>query len=315
MTGKKADATAVLLLAFGGPESLDSVEPFLRSVLSRRPLTEEKVQKAKERYKTIGGKSPLLDITKRQARALQSELSRVYDDLRVYIGMRHWHPYINDTLQEMSRDGINKAVAVSMAPQNSKASTGGYTKAVREALEKTSTTLEVGFVETWHNNPYFLQALARKIEEGLSKFPEEKRKDVHIIFSAHSLPLRLVENDPYVDQINETISGVLDLIGPRDYTLAYQSKGGAPVEWLGPDVDSVLEKLAKKDNKDVLLVPVGFVTDHVETLYDIDVVYRKKAESVGLDFKRTESFNDSPEFIEALSKIISEKLEKSSVGV
>ncbi len=314
MAGKKADATAVLLLAFGGPESLDSVEPFLRSVLSGRPVTEEQVQKAKERYKMIGEKSPLLDITKQQAYSLQKKLSGAYGDLRVYIGMRHWHPYIKDTLQEMSRDGINKAVAVSMAPQNSKASTGGYIKAVTEALEEAATALEVDFVETWHDNPFFLQALAGKIEKGLSRFSAANRPDVHIIFSAHSLPQGLVENDPYVDQLNETISGVLDLISPHDYSLVYQSKGGGPVEWLGPDVDSVLEKLAKKGKKHVLLVPVGFVTDHVETLYDIDVVYKKKAESLGLDFKRTESFNDSPEFIEALSRIIYEKLEKSGVS-
>ena len=310
---ESGEKTGVLLLAFGGPDSLDSVKPFLESVLAGRPVSDEQVQRAKDRYKLIGGKSPLLDITDRQAKALESELSNNYQDLNVYVGMRHWHPYIKDTIDELAKAGIKKVVAVSMAPQNSKASTGGYVKSVEAAKEVVAEAPEITFVDDWHNNPLFLELLANKVEQGLSQFPTDRRENVHVIFSAHSLPEKLAENDPYVYQLKETISGVLSLTGPLNYTLAYQSRGGGPSEWLEPDVDKVLEELSEKGVKDVLLVPFGFVSDHVETLYDIDIVYKKKAQSLGLKFIRTSSFNDSVDFIEVLAKIVSEKLEKIGV--
>lgn len=295
----------ILLLAFGGPDSLDSVEPFLKSVIKGRPVTTEQIERVQEKYKTIGGKSPLLDITKSQAKALEKELNKNYKDIRVYLGMRHWPPLIKDTLDQMAKDGIKQVLTVIMAPQSSKASTGGYEKAINEALQEISSELEVNYVESWHNHPEFIQALSNNIKEGLSQFSED---DVCIIFSAHSLPKRTVEKDPYVEQLNETINNVVNLTGITNYCLAYQSRGGGPFEWLGPDVDSVLEEIAGKGIKNVILIPLSFVADHIETLYDIDVVYKKKANDLGLNFRRTDSFNDSPEFINTLSKIISEKL-------
>jgi len=301
----------VMLLAFGGPECLDSVEPFLKSVMPPgRPVTKDQVEKALARYKLIGGSSPLLAITKKQAAALNERLAKKFKGLRVYVGMRHWHPFIKDTLKEMINDGISKAIAVSMAPHKSKASTGGYAVSVNNALKESGNPITVEFVKSWHKNPCFIEALSTKIRKGLLEFPEGKREDVHIIFSAHSLPEIMVKNDPYVEEINETIKGVLDKIGQKNWRLAYQSKGGGKLEWLGPEVETVFEELSEKGVKDVLVVPVGFVSDHVETLYDIDILCKDKAQSLGLNFKRTESLNDSKEFIGALFEVISEHIEK-----
>jgi ferrochelatase len=301
--------TGVLLLAFGGPDSLESVEAFLKSVIPGRPVTAEQVNRAIERYKLIGGKSPLLDITNRQAKALENRLNKNYEGLRVYVGMRHWNPYIKDTLNKMANDGIKRVIAISMAPQNSNASTGAYVKAVEETLSQ-HPGLEINFVETWHTNPLFIQALADKVKEGLYRFDKDKCDDIHVIFSAHSLPKKRAEKDPYISQLNETIKGVVNLTGICNYSLAYQSKGGGQVEWLEPEVDTVLEELARKNVKNVLLVPVGFVADHVETLYDIDIILKKKAKELGINFKRTDSFNDSSEFINALADVISQELMK-----
>lgn len=298
--------TAILLLAFGGPDSLESVEPFLKSVLHGRPVSKEQIDRAIARYKAIGGRSPLLDITRRQAQALEDSLRNEYPELTVYVGMRHWHPFIKDILEEMVRDGIKRVVAVSMAPHNSKASTGGYIRAVEDALNGLNVKPEVTFVRSWHNHPQFIRALSNRIEEGLARF--RRKDDLHIIFSAHSLPEKMVEDDPYVDQIHETIEAVYREIGPVKWHLAYQSRGGGPFEWLGPDAGELMEKLSNNGVKDILLVPVGFVSDHVETLYDIDTVYRAKAEGLGINFKRTESLNDHSDFIAALKAIVTEYL-------
>lgn len=307
MSQNNYSKTAVLLLAFGGPDSLDNIEPFLKSIISGRPVTSEQVKRVKEKYGIIGGKSPLLDITNRQAGSLQKVINKNFDGLRVYVGMRHWHPFIKDTLKKMADDGIKKVIAINMAPQNSNASTGGYLKAVNEVLTEIPEDIKVDFVESWHDNPSFVKALSQKITEGMSLF-KDSREDIYVLFSAHSLPKRVVEKDPYVDQLNETINSVVGLTGITDYSLAYQSKGGGSFEWLGPAVEDVLEELADAGNKNVLLVPLSFVADHIETLYDIDVVYKKKADELGLNLRRTDSFNDSPELIEAIAEIISSSL-------
>ena len=292
--------TAVLLLAFGGPEDLDSIEPFLRNVLVGRPITPELVERVKKRYALIGGKSPLPGITRKQGKLLEEKLGSGF---KVYVGMRHWQPFIKDTVMQIKGDGINKIIAVPMAPQASKASTGGYVDALNDALKEVPV-LDVKVVGAWNKNRLYLKAVADTVIEALRHFPEERRNGVRVIFSAHSLPKRIVEGDPYESQLRETIDGVLQLTGPLNYCLAYQSKGQAPGEWLGPDVELVMEGLTREGKKDVLIVPLGFVCDHVETLYDIDIVFKKKADELGMNFKRASSLNDSKLFIEALADIV-----------
>jgi len=299
--------TAVLLLAFGGPENLDVVEPFLRNVLVGRPITPELVERVKRRYELIGGKSPLPEITRNQARLLEEKLNSSFilhpSSFKVYVGMRHWHPFIKDTVKQIKEEGIKRIIAMPMAPQASKASTGGYIDAMNKALEEVSG-IEVIVAEAWYKNLLYLQAVADTVKEALKEFPEDRRMDVQVIFSAHSLPKRTVEGDPYEMQLKETMDGVLKIIGPINSYLAYQSKGQAPGEWLGPEVELVMEGLAKEGKKDVLIVPIGFVCDHVETLYDIDIVFKKKADELGMNFKRAASLNDSKAFIEALADIV-----------
>jgi ferrochelatase len=295
---------AVLLMAFGGVESLEQVEPFLRNILKGRPPSQKMVEEVKERYRLIGGKSPLREITLCQARALQESLGkRTKGTYPVYTGMRYWHPYIKDTLNEIYKAGISKVIAIVMAPQKSDYTAGAYQGDLNSALEGLTPKPEIKFISEWYNSRNFLEGIAEKIVEGLSFFPN--REKTAVIFSAHSLPLKFVgPKDPYRRQMEETIMGIMDITGPLNWKLGYQSKGMIPGDWLGPDVDSIMEGLSEEGFENILLVPAGFVADHVETLYDIDIVYRKKAESLGLRFNRTPSLNDSPKLIDALTDIV-----------
>ncbi|MFQ5585702.1 MAG: ferrochelatase [Thermodesulfobacteriota bacterium] len=305
--GKKA----VILLAFGGADSLENVEPFIRNVLSPRTPSPELIETTKERYQLIGGASPLLAITMDQARALAGRLNRERKEpITVYVGMRNWHPYIKDTLREMKDDGVKKAIAVIMAPHATEASTGGYLQDVEEALKETGGLPEVEFVGPWHTNPTFLEAVVGNMQTAFTSFYRLREKEkIRVIFTAHSLPKRILEGDPYVSLINETVEVINDMFTGLDSTIAFQSKGGGPGEWLGPSVEEAIEE-AKKDGKvGVVIVPVGFVADHVETLYDIDILFYEKARSLGLTFSRAPSLNALDSFIKALSEVVTPYLD------
>lgn len=294
----------VVLLGFGGPTSLDDVKPFLTNVFGGREVPPLVVEKTIERYQTIGGRSPYLEITSKQAKALENQLNQGKDTFKVYIGMYHSSPLITETVEEISKDGIEKLIALSLSPHYSKATTGSYFEKLKQALTEREVSCEVTYVRSWCDHPLYLEALAEKIAESLRRFSEEERDKVELIFSAHSLPEGLIaEGDPYVEQLRRTIEGVLKLIGSFPSHLAFQSKGREG-KWLEPNVDFVLEDLVRRNGKIVLLVPIGFISDHIETLYDIDIVYRRKAEELGLVFLRSASLNDSPKLIEALADVV-----------
>lgn len=290
----------VLLLAFGGADSLESIGPFVKNVLKGRPVTEELIEKTKERYKLIGGKSPLLDITNEQAGLIENILRKNGDNRKVYVGMRYWHPFIKDTLSVMKDDGIDSATAVIMAPFASRVSTGGYQKDVEEALS-TLGTPKIEFVSDWHTHPLFIEILAERLKAELSSF--SKKEDVLVIFSNHSLPKAALEGDPYESKIRETVSEVVKKV-PVDYRIAYQSQGSGPREWLGPKPEEVMEEAKRAGKKGVVVMPLGFVADHVETLYDIDIVFKEAAGELGLVFKRSSSLNTTPKFMELIAKVI-----------
>jgi len=254
----------------------------------------------------IGGFSPLPEITFKQAKALENSLDAKGYPFKSYMGMRYGHPLIEEALKEIVQEGIHEVVALPMAPFRSRASTGAYIEEVNQAKKNMGEKIEISFVEGWHLHPLFLGAIQEKIEEGLVQFPPEARKKVYLIFSAHSLPKSLVENEPYVQDMEESVREVLKKIEPFPWRLAFQSRGMGPEEWLGPDVESVLEELSREKIREVLIVPVGFVSDHIEILYDIDILYQNRAKSLGLELKRTPSLNVSKRFIEALSAIIEE---------
>jgi ferrochelatase len=299
---------ALLLLAFGGPHSLAEVEPFLTRLFRGRRPSKEVLERVKERYRLIGGASPLLKITGEQAKKLEKRLSEKGHSFKSYVGMRYGRPFIEETMKKILHDGITEVVAIPMAPFQSRESTGAYIEEVKRVQKNIGEELKVSFVVGWNLNPLYLEAIREKVREGLMGFTPEERKRVHLLFTAHSLPKSIVEKDPYAREIEESIQGVADGLEHRAWRMAYQSKGGGTEEWVGPDVESVLTNLSGEGVQKVLVVPIGFVSDHIEILYDIDIVYREKAKSLGMKLKRTTSLNFSEKFIEALSAIVEEHM-------
>jgi ferrochelatase len=215
---------------------------------------------------------------------------------------------IEETIKEMLQDGIEEVIAIPMAPFESRESTGAYIEEVKRVQKNIGEVLKVSFVVGWHMHPLFLEAIREKVHEGLMGFTPEERKRVHLLFTAHSLPKSIVEKDPYAREIEASIKGVLEGLERRSWHMAYQSKGGGPEEWTGPDVESVLTSLSQEGIRKALIVPIGFVSDHVEILYDIDILYREKAKSLEMKLRRTSSLNFSEKFIEALSAIVEEHI-------
>jgi protoporphyrin/coproporphyrin ferrochelatase len=303
---------ALLLLAFGGPRSLDEVEFLLTRLFQGRKPSPDQIERVKDRYRLIGGFSPLLNITQEQARGLEEELKKRGYSFKSYVGMRYGYPLIEETLKEILRDGITDIVALPMAPFQSRASTGAYMEEVNRVRKILDKEVSLSFAIGWHLHPLFIEAVRERIEEGLKEFDEEERKRVHLLFTAHSLPKSIIEKDPYAKEIGASIQGVLEKLEPFPWHLAYQSKGGGPEEWVGPDVESVLGELSKEKIREVLIVPVGFVSDHIEILYDIDILYQDKAKLLGMRLKRTPSLNFSKRFIKALATIVEEHLRNLS---
>jgi len=299
---------AILLLAFGGPRSLDEVESFLTRLFRGRKPSSEQLEKIKDRYRLIGGRSPLPEITFKQAKALEKKLNAKGYPFQSYVGMRYGHPLIEETLKKIAEDGIHEVVALPMAPFRSRASTGAYIEEVNQIKKNIGEKIEISFIEGWHLHPLFLRAIQEKVEEGLTQFTVEERNKAHLIFSAHSLPKSLVENEPYVKDMEESVREVLKKTEPHPWHIAFQSRGMGPEVWLGPDVESVLAELSRQKVGEVLVVPIGFVADHIEVLYDIDILYRGKAESMGMILKRTSSLNFSERFIEALAAVVEEHI-------
>ena len=299
---------ALLLLAFGGPRSLDEVEFLLTRLFKGRKPSPDHLERVKERYRLIGGCSPLPEITSDQAEALEKKLNARGHAFRSYVGMRYCHPLIEETLKQIVRDGLKEVVALPMAPFQSRASTGAYIEEVDKIIKTLDGGVSVSFVKGWHCHPLFIEALREKIEEGLAEFEPTVRREVHLLFTAHSLPRSIIEKDPYVKEIEESIKGVVGSLDARPWHMAFQSKGVGPEEWVGPDVESVLTELSGQGVGEVLVVPIGFVSDHIEILYDIDILYQEKAKALGIVLKRTPSLNTSEKFIQALASAVEEQL-------
>lgn len=299
---------AVLLMAYGGPTSLDEVEGFLKDVRGGRETPPELVEEVKARYRAIGGGSPLLERTREQAAALEKELG---GEWRVFVGMRHWAPYIREAVAEIAAGGFEELVALCLTPQESRMSVGAYFRELDEALEAACDPVpEVVRVRSWHDHPGFVAAVAGTVTAALGRFPEGERWEVQTIFTAHSLPERILrEGDPYDRQVRETAAAVArtmeaDTGRPLPWHLAYQSAGARPEPWLGPSLDEVMTRLAPEGHRAILAAPVGFVSDHVEVLFDLDVEAASRARGLRVRFERTESLNASPAFIGALADVV-----------
>ncbi len=301
---------AVLLMAYGTPSSEDDIALYLTDIMRGRKPTQEAVEELKERYRRIGGNSPLLDITNAQASTLEKTLNDEGIMARVYVGMKHWHPYIGEILPEILHDGFLQIIALALAPHFSQISIGGY----KQVLDQAATAaggMQVDFVESWHDHPLFHRAVAQKITEALVQFP--KPEEVKVLFTAHSLPERILQqNDPYPSQLRTSCETVASLVKLDHWSFAYQSAGQTGEKWLGPDILEALQNIGTQDRvADVLVVPIGFVADHLEVLYDIDVEAQAVAKTRGLNLKRTQSLNTSPTFISALADIVSKRAKLS----
>ncbi len=301
--------TGVLLMAYGTPETLDDVPAYYTHIRGGRAPSPALVEELKERYRAIGGRSPLLEITRAQAEGLSSQLG-----LPVYVGMRHWHPYIADTVARMAADGIRQAVALALAPQYSRLSVELYLQAAREAAAPAGLTLLE--VRHWHDHPLFLDHLASRVREALARFPAAERDQVHGLFTAHSLPTRILQwDDPYPRQLEETAAAVAARAGIVRWHFAYQSAGRTPEPWLGPDILTRLRELAEQGVRRVVVCPVGFVADHLEVLYDVDVEARHVAAELGLHLERTASPNADPTFVAALADVVRQRLAQGGEAV
>lgn len=297
----------VLVMAYGGPNNLDEVEPYLLDVRGYRPTSHEIIAEVRERYREIGGRSPILEQTRAQAAALEAALNAEEPDCyKAFVGMRHWHPFIKDTLTEMVAAGITSVVGLVMAPHFSQMSIAAYYKRVEEA----GLPIQLVRIDDWHLLPGYLDALADRVRDALQKFPANVRDEVHIIFTAHSLPQRiLAAGDPYPEQLRESMEAIMQRLGPHPHEFAFQSAAISSEPWLGPDAGEVLKRLASEDKKHVLIAPIGFVCEHVEVLYDVDIVFKLEAEALNLHLERIEMLGTHPTMIEGLAELVREKAE------
>lgn len=324
-----------MLLNLGGPDSLESVRPFLYNLFSDREIirlgpsflqkpvawliSTIRSKKTIDMYSQIGGKSPILEITKAQAKALERALNEdtagaygrtpLHSSFKVYIGMRYWHPFTMDTIQEVLDDGIKDLIVLSLYPHYSKATTGSSLSDFKKYAEGRG--LNIRYINEWYDFPPYIDALAELVAAGMSEFREA---DFALLYSAHSLPRSFIdEGDPYLDHVKKTIEKVnarlssdpfyLNIPGSR---LSFQSKTG-PVKWLEPSTEDTIAALAESGCKNLLVVPVSFVSDHIETLYEIDILYKEMADRHGINLIRCASLNISEKFIKAMKALIIEK--------
>lgn len=304
----------VLLLNMGGPDSVTAVKPFLYNLfkdpyianfgIMQKPLawliSNLRAGKVKKAYEKIGGGSPLKEITEKQAQALQEALGEKF---MVKAGMRYWHPFIEKAVNDFERWGIKKIVALSLYPQFCRATTSSVLNKFKELAEGK---FDFTVIDSWCDYPPFVSAWVNKIEEALKKYG-----DCFILFSAHGIPLSLhKKGDPYVSEVERTVRAIVEKMKLTGWKICYQSRTG-PLRWTEPSVEQTIEELAEKGIKKALLVPVSFVSDCIETLYEIDILYRKRAQSVGVELHRVESLNASADFISALKNLVFDSLRRS----
>jgi protoporphyrin/coproporphyrin ferrochelatase len=307
---------AVLLLAHGTPATIDQIPEYLRNVVSGRPLPERVIEEIRHRYSLIG-RSPLTELTLEQGRLVEAELASDGHAVPVYVGMRNWRPYISDVVKQMQADGVEEAAVICMAPQNSRTSVGLY----RRAVQAEAGALRVDFTDGWSRHPLLAQAFAERLRPALRKLSAEAGHAVPVLFTAHSVPTRTVQApdpdqasgprlwpgegvDPYADEARHTAELVAALVPETpSWSFAFQSQGASGGPWIGPTVEETLDRLAGEGVTALVLQPIGFLCDHVEILYDVDIAFRGYAANLGMTLARPESLNASPTLARAVADL------------
>lgn len=329
MASSSTAPIGVLLFNLGGPDTLDDVEPFLVRLFSDRdiielplgallqPLVARMIAKkrgpsVRDNYRRIGGGSPQLRLTRAQGEALERRLNRNGARFRSFIAMRYWHPSTEEALEAMSGAGIRRVVTLTMYPHYSRATTGSSERELERALSRPRWRgrFEVTGIPSYPDDPLYLDAMAGTVRQAYDAYPSDRRDRMVVLFSAHGLPKAFVDRgDPYVEHIQATRRGILERLGiPNRHELAYQSRTG-PVEWIGPGTEEMIAELAKEGVRDLLLVPLSFVSDHIETLYEVDMLFAEEAQKHGIEtYRRPPALNTHPVFIEALAGLVERHL-------
>jgi protoporphyrin/coproporphyrin ferrochelatase len=297
---------SVLLVAFGGPTAAHEIRPFLAIVTRGRNILAERLEEVARHYEQMpGSRSPLTELTFAQGRGLEQALARRGPALPVFVGMRNWHPFLHETLADMAGKGARRALAIILSPLRSEASWERYMRDVTEARTRVAGAPEVEFAPPWFEHPSFVAAVVDRARAAFDEIQQEDRASATLVFTAHSVPLAMAEASPYVSDLTAACRAVAGRLGHPRWSIAYQSRSGSPREpWLEPDVTAALRRLAAEGERYAVVVPIGFVCDHVEVLYDLDVEARRVAEAAGIGFHRAAAVNDHPEFIAMLTDLV-----------
>jgi protoporphyrin/coproporphyrin ferrochelatase len=297
---------SVLLVAFGGPTAPHEIRPFLEIVTRGRGIPAERLEEVAHHYEQMpGGRSPLAELTFAQARGLEKALTGSGPALPVFVGMRNWHPFLHETLAVMADKGARRALAVILSPLRTEASWDRYMQDVAEARARVNGAPEVGFAPPWFENSRFVAAVADRARAALADVPAEAQAWTPLVFTAHSVPTAMADVSPYVSDLTAAVRAVVRRLGHTRWSIAYQSRSGSPRQpWLEPDVGDVLRRLAADGERHAVVVPIGFVCDHVEVLYDLDVEARRVAAGAGLELHRAAAVNDHPEFVAMLADLV-----------
>src|SRR5579859_5924062 len=305
----ESDTIGVLLMAYGTPDTLENVEPYYTHIRRGRVPAPELVEELRERYRLVGGTTPLLRITTETRDSLERRLNQnAGPRYRVFLGMKHWHPYIEQAVREMAEAGIQHAVGLVLAPHYSRMSIAGYYDYFDQAQQKLGTNIALERIESWHLYRPYLDAVAGRVRAQLAQFSPDD--DVTVIFTAHSLPERILQDgDPYPEQLRETSEALAEMLDLRHWTFSYQSAGRTADAWLGPDLVDKVNDLAEAGVKNILVASIGFVSDHLEILYDIDFEAQEAAKQRDVRLRRTDMLNASPDFVEGLAELVRSRAE------
>jgi ferrochelatase len=300
---------AVLLIAFGGPLGLDDIRPFLANVLRGRRVAAERVEEVAHHYELFGGVSPLTDLTMRQAEGLRSRLEGDGPPLPVYVGMRNWHPYLQDTLRDMADRGVRRAIGFILAAHRSYSGCTQYKENVRDAraelMARGIRAPEVIYTGDWHAHAGYVETCASHIDAALGRLAEQARPAARIVFTAHSIPVSMAERYPYREQLLEDARLIAARLNREDWSLVYQSRSGRPEDpWLEPDICDYLRVARRQGLQAAVIAPIGFVSDHMEVLYDLDREAAEVCREIGLAMSRAAAANDDPIFLDMIADVV-----------